>query len=70
MFYVLNMHLSRFLKMQMDENKCLELVQVDGRTLIKFFVLQVDGTLKCINYFQLLHIKIHNLLNFKAKSKF
>jgi len=56
--------------MQVDENKCLELVQVDGRTLIKFLVLQVDGTLKCINYFQLLHIKIHNLLNFKAKSKF
>jgi hypothetical protein len=44
--------------------------QVDGRTLIKFLVLQVDGALKCINYFQLLHIKVHNLLKFKAKSKF
>ncbi len=44
--------------------------QVDGRILIKFLVLWVDGTLKCTNYFQLLHIKVHNLPNFKAKSKF
>jgi hypothetical protein len=65
MFYVLNMHLSIFLKISASN-----WFQVDGRTLIKFLVLQVDDTLKCINYFQILHIKIHNLLNFKAKSKF
>jgi hypothetical protein len=44
--------------------------QIDGRISIKFLVLRVDGTLKCINYFQLLHIKVHNLPNLKAKSKF